>query len=266
MDSDKQKQTVTKPKDAPANPTKLQSPAAKRLTELSKKGGKSGKSRLRRALSFSSVAELRGASAPSPAEVARKQQLDEELGAEQAAIAQKQEANGLGENIYSGQGHFFTGSTDNISVSSTASSASIMLRKMGKGVKRSTRSLVGLFRPKSLHNVSLEDTRVEPMVPQVSRVNVEAERDSPASTMPRASRAPEREVEEIVDRGTADQSDSANSRKSILGGDRERAEVLAAVKKGILKSMFPLLVCVRFCDTDNIRNHAWWLVPRDASF
>ena len=82
---------------------KIQSPAAKRLTELSNKGqSKSGKSRLRRALSFGSISELRGFSTPEDKaqatakgpEMSRKQQLDQELGAEQAAIAQKQEDNG----------------------------------------------------------------------------------------------------------------------------------------------------------------------------
>ena len=54
--------------------------------------------------------------------------------AEQARIAEKQEAGGLGNAIYSNnQGNIFSGSTDNLSISSTASSASVMLRKMGKG-------------------------------------------------------------------------------------------------------------------------------------
>ncbi|KAI1942828.1 bud neck involved protein [Ophidiomyces ophidiicola] len=232
---------------------KFQSPAAKRLIELSKKGGKGGKSRLRRALSFSSVAELRGASAPDSPSMTRKQQLDEELGAEQAAIAQKQEASGLGENIYSGQGHFFTGSTDNISVSSTASSASIMLRKMGKGVKRSTRSLVGLFRPKSLHNVSLESSRVEPTMPQVSRVTVEAQRETSTSVITETPgvRAVDRISEDsALSKNATEQNDVLRSRKSILGGDKERAEVLAAVKKGILKSMRNTPLPLHFAATD----------------
>ncbi|EEP78077.1 predicted protein [Uncinocarpus reesii 1704] len=227
-------------RDHPSDQAKFQSPAAKRLSEISKKGGKAGKSRLRRALSFSSVAELRSASSPDNPEMTRKQQLDEELGAEQAAIAQKQEAGGLGENIYSGQRHFFTGSTDNISVSSTASSASIMLRKMGKGVKRSTRSLVGLFRPKSLHNVSLES---EPMVPQVSRVTVEAQLESATSAIPSLPREPPAIERNSVDtansKRSADRDENIRSRKSILGGDKERAEILAAVKKGILKKTMP---------------------------
>ncbi|EAS32001.2 uncharacterized protein CIMG_03025 [Coccidioides immitis RS] len=239
---DSQKKPDGKSRDAPSDQTKFQSAAAKRLTEISKKGGK-GKSRLRRALSFSSVAELRVASSPEVPEMTRKQQLDEELGAEQAAIAEKQEASGLGENIYTSQRHFFTGSTDNISVSSTASSASIMLRKMGKNVKRSTRSLVGLFRPKSLHNVSLETGREEPMVPQVSRVTVEAQREMPSAAItesPSGSRGIQRNSEDTTGSGrSAEQTDSVRSRKSILGGDKERAEVLAAVKKGILKKTLP---------------------------
>ncbi|KMU78075.1 hypothetical protein CISG_06837 [Coccidioides immitis RMSCC 3703] len=216
---DSQKKPDGKSRDAPSDQTKFQSAAAKRLTEISKKGGK-GKSRLRRALSFSSVAELRVASSPEVPEMTRKQQLDEELGAEQAAIAEKQEASGLGENIYTSQRHFFTGSTDNISVSSTASSASIMLRKMGKNVKRSTRSLVGLFRPKSLHNVSLETGREEPMVPQVSRVTVEAQREMPSAAItesPSGSRGIQRNSEDTTGSGrSAEQTDSVRSRKSIL--------------------------------------------------
>ncbi|PGG96803.1 hypothetical protein AJ79_09448 [Helicocarpus griseus UAMH5409] len=235
-------------------PPKIQSPAAKRLTELSKKGfNKSGKSRLRRALSFGSAAELRASAAPeSPPlagrpgqEVSRKQQLDEELGAEQAAIAEKQEANGLGESIYSGQGHIFSGSMDNLSISSTASSASVMLRKMGKGMRRSTRSLVGLFRPKSALNAPGDSTPAEPMTPQVSIVNVEAERDNAKKTNtttseqdkngPLGAPAQERTSVDTGSTGTGDQSNADTARKSIMGGEKERAEVLAAVRKGILK-------------------------------
>lgn len=250
---------------------KTQSPAAKRLTELSKKGfHKSGKSRLRRALSFGSVAELRAASAqqatqtgrPSQ-EVSRKQQLDEELGAEQAAIAEEQEANGLGESIYSGQGHLFSGSMDNLSISSTASSASIMLRKMGKGVRNSTRSLVGLFRPKSTPNNTMGNATApaEPMTPRVSIVNVEAERDDNVARSKNSTSvqvndnnsynynnepatSPSAQGRTSVETGSSDTgreqsygADNVNAvRKSIMGGERERAEVLAAVRKGILKS------------------------------
>ena len=231
-------------KNQPPKVAETPSPAAKRLIEISKKGqGKGAKSRLRRALSFSSVAELRGISNPEPTVSSpRKQQLDEELGPEQAAIAAKQEAGGLGESIYSGQGNIFTGSTDNISVSSTASSASIMLRKMGNGVKRSTRSLVGLFRPKSVYNAPTDTSRIAVPVPQVSMVTVEAQRDVAGKgppVLPEIGAGAAKQ--EIAERRRSVESDGSTSadrsgRKSIFGGDQERAEVLAAVRKGILKS------------------------------
>lgn len=150
------------------------------------------KNRLRRAFSFGSAAELRKVSAVNnmrgedAAERARLRQekFREEQNAEQLRIAQRQEEAGLGEGIYNGQGNFFTGSTDNISVSSTASSASIMIRKMGKGMKKSTRSLVGLFRPKSVVGVPAASGPVtaQASMGQVSMVTVEAERRRLMST------------------------------------------------------------------------------------
>ncbi|MCJ1310299.1 bud neck involved protein [Agyrium rufum] len=244
---------------APAAPP---SPAAQQLAALSKKDNKKeGKSsRLRRAFSFGSAAELRKASAEnshqqnvsSERAKLRKDQFRDDEEAAEAAIVQKQEAAGLGEGIYSGQGHFFTGSTDNLSISSTASSASIMIRKMGKGMKKSTRSLVGLFRPKSVIGVPAADSAVpEPSFAQVSMVTVEAEREkvnvnvSPhtqvgggtgfphleRNSLDAASAASAEGKLSFSDRG----SDAGLPRRSIVGGERERSEVLAAVKKGILK-------------------------------
>ncbi|KAJ5764820.1 hypothetical protein N7520_004379 [Penicillium odoratum] len=229
------------------------SPAAKRLAELKNDPKRPGKSRLRRAFSFGSASELLKATSQTKreaiaAEQARREALREELGEEQAAIAEQQEAMGLGESIYSHQGGFFSGSTDALSISSTASSASMMLRKMGKGMKKSTRSLVGLFRPKSVASIRSVEGSSEPMaLPQISVVNVEAEREIVVNAdpmeMPKGGTvfpkveapgsegrrsASIRERERVV-------SDSSQSRKSIVGGDRERAEVLAAVRKGILK-------------------------------
>ncbi|KAJ5352073.1 hypothetical protein N7452_001047 [Penicillium brevicompactum] len=172
-----------------ATPPPLDSPAAKRLNDLKNDSKRPGKSRLRRAFSFGSASELLKTSAQTNAakreayavEQARREALREQLGPEQAAIAEQQELSGLGESIYSGQGHFFTGSNDNLSVSSTASSASMMLRKMGKGMKRSTRSLVGMFRPKSVASInSMEGAAPEASPPQITVVNVEAERESVA--------------------------------------------------------------------------------------
>ena len=243
-----------------------ESPAAQQLAALNKKEGKKeGKSsRLRRAFSFGSAAELRRASAENnlnnnlSVERAklRKERYHDEREAEQAAIAQKQEAAGLGEGIYSGQGHFFTGSTDNLSISSTASSASVMIRKMGKGMKKSTRSLVGLFRPKSVVGVPAADAALpEPSLAQVSMVTVEAEREKvnvnvdPHDQVGGGTGFPKLERNSLDTAGvglieppsTDDRrsSESAQPRRSMVGGEKERAEVLAAVKKGILKRKQP---------------------------
>lgn len=234
-------------------PVQAPSPAAEHLAALNQKDAKKSKSKLRRAFSFGSAAELRKVTAQANLEKTnatplvdkRTSRHEEELDPESARIAAKQEAAGLGESIYSGQGHFFTGSTDNLSISSTASSASIMLRKMGKGMKKGTRSLVGLFRPKSVVGVPAADGPVnEASAAQVSMVTVEAEREKvnvnidPHTHQGGGTSYPKLERNSIdnkmsLDSGTA--STDTRSRRSIVGGERERAEVLAAVKKGILK-------------------------------
>ena len=241
-----------------------QSAAAQHLAALNKKEGKKeGKSsRLRRAFSFGSAAELRKASAENSAAAAsneraklRKDRYADEQEAQQAAEIQKQEAAGLGEGIYSGQGHFFTGSTDNLSISSTASSASVMIRKMGKGMKKGSRSLVGLFRPKSVVGVPAADSAVpEVSMAQVSMVTVEAEREkvnvnaNPHDQAGGGTGFPKLERNSMdaahiaseprssfSDRPGSSRPDSSRGRRSIVGGEDERAKVLAAVKKGILK-------------------------------
>ena len=255
------------PVSHPAQQQNSESPAAQQLAALNKKEDKKGKSRLRRAFSFGSAAELRRASAANnhnnnvaDRNKLQKDQFASDEDAEQAAVAQKQEAAGLGESIYSGQGHFFTGSTDNLSISSTASSASVMIRKMGKGVKKSTRSLVGLFRPKSVVGVPAADSPVA-SVGQVSMVTVEAEREkvnvnadphdqSKGGTgYPKLERNSVDAANSTKTRSDASRgsNDNVRGRKSIMGGESERAEVLAAVKKGILKrrsrricSLFPI--------------------------
>jgi hypothetical protein len=230
--------------------------AAEQLAAVSKKDAKKSKSKLRRAFSFGSAAELRKATAQHNLEKSvanrdlaatskRHSKYENELEPEQARIAEKQEAAGLGESIYSGQGNFFTGSTDNLSISSTASSASVMLRKMGKGMKKGTRSLVGLFRPKSVVGVPAADAPInQASLPQVSMVTVEAEREkvnvnvNPHDQPGGGTGFPKLEQNSVdtklsFDSGTV--SSDTRSRRSIVGTERERAEVLAAVKKGILK-------------------------------
>lgn len=167
-----------------ASSTISHSPAAAAMAAINEKetGGKSMKSRLRRAFSFGSAAELNRANTTTQESAAeraraRRQQFISELDDEQAAIAQKQEKSGLGRGIYGNRSKMFTGSTDNLSISSTASSASIMLRKMGNNVKKSGRSLKGLFRPKSVVGVPSIDAPMQASVGPVSMVNVEAERE-----------------------------------------------------------------------------------------
>lgn len=232
------------------------------LGAVNSKDEKKGKtSRLRRAFSFGSAAELRKASAHNSAfnnesAAADRARLHKERfandqeahEAEQARIAQKQEAGGLGEGIYNGQGNFFSGSTDNLSISSTASSASVMIRKMGKGMKKSTRSLVGLFRPKSVIGVPAADAAVpQTSQAQVSMVTVEAEREKvnvnadPHNQAGGGTGFPKLERNSLdtatvsEGQGRSSSTDGSGSRRSIVGGEKERAEVLAAVKKGILK-------------------------------
>jgi hypothetical protein len=240
------------------------SPAAQHLAAVSDKDLNKGmKSRLRRAFSFGSAQELRrgaaenssnnvAASQAQTARVQQQQNIDDELDAEQQEIARRQEEAGIGAGIYSGQGGF-TGSTDNLSISSTASSASMMLRKMGRGAKKSARSIKGLFRPKSVIGVPAADgpyqapvgAVVQPSVAQVSMVTVEAERqkvnvnEHPSDKhgitgFPKLERNSIDAANGIIPhRGSAEGSTA--SRRSIVGSDRDRAEVLAAVKKGILK-------------------------------
>ncbi|CZR54590.1 probable BNI4 Bud neck involved [Phialocephala subalpina] len=251
----------------PAKPTYAQaasgkantsSPAAQQLAALNEKEGKKSKtSRLRRAFSFGSAAELRRASAENSAannaadrSKLRKEKYQDEQEAEQARIAQQQEAGGIGSGIYNGQGNFFTGSTDNLSISSTASSASVMIRKMGKGMKKSTRSLVGLFRPKSVIGVPAVDSALpQASQAQVSMVTVEAEREKvnvnldPHDQVGGGTGYPKLErnsidaasASAVPERLGSSSTESSAARRSIVGGEKERAEVLAAVKKGILK-------------------------------
>ncbi|MBE7180624.1 MAG: hypothetical protein INR71_05330 [Terriglobus roseus] len=239
--------------DGPAPP----SPAVQRLAALSDQDMNKGKkSRLRRAFSFGSAAELRKASAQNAHVERERSKLTKEpseadlKNMEDAAVAAKQEAGGIGNSIYSGQGGVFATSTDNISISSTASSASLMLRKMGKGVKKGARSVKGLFRPKSVIGVPAADGPVtQPSVAQVSMVTVEAERErvnvnaDPHERHGGGTGFPHLErnsldastAAEAVQAAATAHSAQASMRKSIVGGDAERDEVLRAVRKGILK-------------------------------
>lgn len=244
---------VTAPTAPAASASSYESPAVKQLAAINQKGGKlkSKTSRLRRALSFGSVAEFKKAGAAEGAKEngSTGAATDADgLDPEQARIAEQQEAAGIGQNIYAGS-RLFSGSTDNLSISSTASSASIMIRKMGRGMKKGGRSLAGLFRPKSIIGVPTAEMP-EASQATVSMVTVEAERErvnvnveptqnGGGTDFPRLERN-SLDASHVADGLTAERTgssgtDNSNSRKSIVGGDRERAEVLAAVRKGILK-------------------------------
>lgn len=247
-----------------------QSPAHAQLTaNLGKDHNKGMKSRLRRALSFGGGQELNkmareNSQAAQSAQQSRAQPIanpDNPMGLdeEQLAIARQQEAAGIGAGIYSGQGGF-SGSTDNLSISSTASSASMMLRKMGRGAKKGARSIKGLFRPKSVIGVPAADGPfqisasgpVGTSVAEVSMVTVEAERHKVnvnaeaaekvggGTGFPKLERNSVDAASGMVSdtRGSADGTDSL-SRRSEYGSERDRADVLAALKKpkgGILKA------------------------------
>jgi hypothetical protein len=179
--------------------------------------------------------------------------------AEQAAIIAKQEAAGIGAGIYSGQGGM--GSTDNLSVASAASSASIMLRKMGHGMKKGSRSIKGLFRPKSVIGVPAADGPItRPSVGEVSLVTVEAERQKVNVNADLHEQARGGTGYPKLERNSIDAGRSAEfmnppvlasesmSRKSIVGNDRERAEVLSNIKKGILKRELQVSIPYTFTD------------------
>ena len=232
----------------------IPSAAAERLQALSADPRRGLKNRLRRAFSFGSAAELRKAAAGNSGDTTerirqRQERFREEQEAEQSRVALQQEAAGLGEGIYSnGQGHFFSGSTDNLSVSSTASSASIMIRKMGKGMKRSTRSLVGLFRPRSVIGVEAASGPMnpEPTAAQVTMVHVEADKGKTSAVS-----SGDKDVGVVLVKGPGPLNSAPEQPVStpngivsetlsryggtFVGSDTERAELLAAVRKGILK-------------------------------
>lgn len=222
------------------NTAQPQSPAAQQLAHLSANDLNRGmRSRFRRAFSFGAPQELRRSSENLSTQGGAINPLDE-MSPEQAAIARQQEAAGIGSSIYTGQGGF-TGSTDNLSISSTASSASMMLRKMGKGMKKGGRSIKGLFRPKSVIGVPAADGPVQPSMAQVSMVTVEAERRNvnvnahPSEQSAGGTGFPKLEQNSIETARKSMDGRNDSMRKSIVGNDSERADVLAAVKKGILK-------------------------------
>lgn len=252
---------VSTPVKSP-QPPQVSSPAVRQLAAINQAGkARSKTSRLRRAFSFGSAAEFRKAVPESeatensdlnaPARLHKERNAEDVYNEEQDRIAQQQEAAGIGSSIYTG-GKLFSGSTDNLSISSTASSASIMIRKMGRGMKKGTRSLVGLFRPKSVIGTPATETTPLPEATEatVSMITVEAERErvnvhadlksqnGGGTGFPHLERNSMDAAGIVPERLGSSGTDDSTPRKSIVGGEKERAEVLAAVRKGILKRMF----------------------------
>jgi hypothetical protein len=118
-------------------------------------------------------------------------------------------------------------------------------------MKKGGRSLVGLFRPKSIIGVPAADTQLPgASEAAVSMITVEAERErvninpDPHSQngggtgfphLERNSVDASKVANSLSERLSSSGTDSTAPRKSIVGGEKERAEVLAAVRKGILK-------------------------------
>ncbi len=147
-----------------------------------------------------------------------------------------------------------------------------MIRKMGRGMKKSTRSLVGLFRPKSIVGVPAMDAGISEMSSttveaSVSMITAEAERERVNYTPDLHAQSGGGTGYPQLERNSIDASrasiaserlgssgtDNSAPRKSIIESDKERAEALAGVRKGILKSELsifsrPTLSSLEKCD------------------
>lgn len=139
---------------------------------MSQEKSKSLKSRLRRALSFSSSSSLSELAADQP-----------------RRVSNVRSQSGRSSSALYGQGNR---STDEVSVSSTASSASVMLRKMTQGLSRKTkRSLGGIFsgsksKAANMPGVLAQKPSTTPSVGSISYVNAEAD----AADRPQSPRRP----------------------------------------------------------------------------
>ncbi|KAH7339997.1 hypothetical protein BKA66DRAFT_46201 [Pyrenochaeta sp. MPI-SDFR-AT-0127] len=161
----------------------------------------------------------------------------------------KQDVAGMGAGIHSAQTGF-SGLMDNLSISPTASSASIMLRNMGNKLEKGGRFTKRLFKPKSVISVPAADGSIaEPTVGQVLVVSGEAGRQKVnVNTDPgnqvgggtgylkvERSSLHIRQTTARVGRSLGLTANESWPRKRIDGEYRERAEVFSLARKGILK-------------------------------
>lgn len=193
--------------DAPGDAAKA--PSAETTTEhravLNEKEPKGVRSRLRKTFSFDGTAELLKASTEN-AFLARSQHKEEDAGTNAG-----QESSG----IYMNQSNIFSGSTDNVSISSTASSASVMLRKMGKSMRRG-RSLRDIFIRKRSAKNDAADVEAEREQVNVNASSTENTRGG--NSFPKSERNP---------------LDASSS------GGKVTSKPAPIIRKGILKKPVP---------------------------
>ena len=169
----------------------------------------------------------------------RKERHHGEGRAEQPRIAKRREEADPGQSICSGQDHFYR-SADNLSISSTPSSTSIVIRKMGKKVKKCTRRLVGLFHPRSVVGIPTTDPPVRKSSQvQLSMVTLDANLQDKGGGGTRYLNL-ERSVIDPTNADASSRDQNSVPGNAIRGSGiacpgKEPAEAIAVVKKGILR-------------------------------
>lgn len=198
-------------------PTGSPSPATALTPDPLAQQTKSRRSRLRRALSF----------APHSADIASSSLVDHDQGS----------SSSIGEDIYSSRQ---LGRGDQNSISSTASSASFVLRKMGNSVRTKSRSIAGLFRTKSSARKKGGFMEDDGFIVEKSNGSSFGNRTL-ASSLERfdiiggsTSHIPNLSVDETTVQNSlpnkaAANSPNGNTRGRVIGDDQERADVLAAL-------------------------------------
>ncbi|KAJ3464920.1 hypothetical protein MRS44_005578 [Fusarium solani] len=142
-------------------------------------------------------------------------------------------------------GGYLGDSADAYSISSTASSASIMLRKISHVMKKSSRSLAGIFQPKSVGSVAFADWPAPeagqiaaPMITaeeETERVNITVRLKS-TNNFPHPESSPiDTNLGDKVSQRLGRSGINSKSHRSAVGGGSERTKFLAAVSGRMLK-------------------------------
>jgi hypothetical protein len=147
-------------------------------------------------------------------------------------------------------GGYLGDSADAYSISSTASSASIMLRKISHVMKMSSRSLAGIFQPKSVGSVAFADWPAPeagqiaaPMITaeeETERVNITVRLKS-TNNFPHPESSPiDTNLGDKVSQRLGRSGINSKSHRSAVGGGSERTKFLAAVSGRMLKRTYSL--------------------------